>query len=82
MNKNKYVSQIIKSCINCKYYKPHPNMEYKTLGLCMSKKYDDYINHYNYAEIASSKYGHCGEERKLFKLKDYDDDDKFHRFLH
>jgi hypothetical protein len=67
MNKTKIINQVIK-CADCKYFQSNPN--YKSLGLCLvKKKLDGYYYHtnFNYAEIARSEYGHCGEEGKYFK---------------
>ena len=66
---NKSINQIIKKCINCKYYQP--NIFYDTLGICLvKKKIDGYTNHYDYAHISRSEHGHCGKDGKLFESKE------------
>ena len=64
------VTNIIKKCVNCKYYEP--NISHTALGICSLNKKNNgynYNNHFDYAEISRSKHGHCGDEGKNFKQK-------------
>ena len=81
MNKGNSITKVIKKCINCKFYKP--NISYDTLGICLVKEIDSYhyVNHSNYAYISRGKYGQCGKEGKLFKLKDVNSNIVFHKII-